>query len=164
MAARRIVIIVSALLVAAAGVVAVIVVTKNDSQPPTKPIVYANVSQNFKACLLTTANDSVDVPTVWSAIQMATSRAPINAQHLTIPPAARQDLTPYLNSLLALHCRLIVTAGGELRDTLVAVAKLHPEQHFANVGLATGLANVHDFPDSTNGSVITDYIVAAARG
>ncbi len=145
-----------------AAVVVIVAVTIGlvlANQPaPGMPVVYTNISRNFKTCLLTTTADN---STVWTAIQAAARNRPINAQHVVAPSGPAGELVPYLNSLLALHCQLIVTAGPDLAGPLATVAKTHPGQRFANISkTSTGLPNVHDLPDDTT-TTIAELVTTA---
>lgn len=142
-----------------AAIVTIVIIT---SQPaPTRPAAYNNISRNFKTCLLTTTADTALTATDWAAIQTATQNRPINAQHLVAPTGPTETLIPYLNSLLALHCQLIISAGTDLTATLTTVAKNHPQQRFANISpIKTGLRNVRDLADDAPAS-ITDLVTTA---
>lgn len=150
----------AAVLVIAAIIIGVVLT----NQPtPTQPIAYTNISRNYKTCLLTTTAYTTATAPDWTAIQTAARNRPINAQHLVAPSETTNDLAPYLNSLLALHCQLIITAGPDLPATLAQIAKTHPQQQFANISqTTTGLPNVHDQPDSTP-TTITNLVTTACK-
>jgi hypothetical protein len=151
---------VAAILVLSAIITGVILA----NQPaPTQPIAYTNISRNYKTCLLTTTANTTATAADWTAIQAAARNRPINAQHIVAPSGSSSDLVPYLNSLLALHCQLIITAGPDLPATLAQVAKTHPQQQFVNISqTATGLPNVQDLPNSTP-TTITNLVTTACR-
>lgn len=113
-----------------------------------------NISRNFKACLMTTADDAQTG--VWPALQHAAHQQPINLQRIVSPNAGTVELEPYLNILIALHCQLIITAGNNMTPTLAAVAKAHPNLKFANVSTTkTGLPNVIDQTDQSQPAIAT---------
>lgn len=143
-----------------AAVAAVLVFT---GSPPPQHVAYTNISRNFKTCLLSTTDDPTDATRTWQAIQAATKHAAINAQHITAPAGPTTQLLPYANSLVALHCQLIVTTGDTLHDTLITTAQHNPHLHFLNIGTTTSLPNVHTIPTTdTNPTDITHYILTTA--
>lgn len=143
--------------VVAGAVVALVVWLMPDGSPPT--VVYTNVSANFKVCLLSTTRDTADTNRVWPAIQAATRRAAINAQHVTAPAGPSDQVVPYLNSLIALHCGLIITAGPDLTPPAMDAAKTHPPQRFLVQPPHEPLANVDSIPDQPD--ALTALVAAA---
>jgi basic membrane lipoprotein Med (substrate-binding protein (PBP1-ABC) superfamily) len=134
--------------VIAAGVTIGLVLSHQDNSP--QPVAYTNISRNFKACLLTTTADQTQTMQVWHAVQAAARHRPINAQHVLVTPGTTSAMVPYLNSLLSLHCGLIITAEPGITNALTTVAKDHPQQSFANLsGVTTNLANIQDLPDTS---------------
>ncbi|OXM61363.1 hypothetical protein [Amycolatopsis vastitatis] len=115
-------------LVAAVGVAATVLLWPGESAP--QPVAYANISRNARICLASTS--SGDVPEIWQAIQAETNREPVNAQHLIAPNRQPDTIAPFLNGVLALHCRLIITTGSDMHDAVTAAAKSHPDQAFAS--------------------------------
>lgn len=154
---------IAALAVAIAAVVTILVWP---GSPTTTPrVAYTNISRNYKTCLLTTAQNAAQAAPVWKALQNATTRAPINAQQLTATDGATDQLTPYFNTLIALHCQLIVTTGTDLTDALTTVASSNPRSHFLNIGTAINRPNIHTIPTPlTNPDTITTYIFNSADG
>lgn len=138
-------------------------ISLSGSKSAAPPIVYTNVSRNFKTCLLTTTTDSASTAAVWPAVQAAARNKPINAQHVVAPGGPTTELVPYVNSLLALHCSLAITAGADLTDAVVTVAEAHPDERFVNVSSrGAELGNVQDVPDDGS-SGIARLVVTACR-
>jgi basic membrane lipoprotein Med (substrate-binding protein (PBP1-ABC) superfamily) len=130
------------------------VVVMANRSTPTQPVAYTNISRNFKACLLTTTADTTEATPDWVEVQAAAQNRPINAQHVVAPSGSTSELVPYLNSLLALHCQLIITAGPDLSAALGTVAKAHPQQQFANISQAATVSrNIHDLPNATPAAI-----------
>ncbi len=123
-------------LVAAAGVAATVLLWPGEPAP--QPAAYANISRNARICLASTS--AGDAPEIWRAIQAETTGEPVNAQHLVSP--SRQTVAPFLNGVLALHCRLIITTGSDMHDAVTAAAKSHPDQAFASDDKSITLPNV----------------------
>ncbi|QRP49087.1 hypothetical protein [Amycolatopsis sp. FDAARGOS 1241] len=131
------------------------------SGPAPQAIAYANVSRNYRVCLLSTTKDTAETNQIWPAVQAATTRAPINAEHVTAPAGTPAQLTPYLNSLLSLHCGLIIGAGPDLAAPISTVAKSHPNQHFITSEKPPGSANISSIPREPGD--LTAAIVTAAH-
>ncbi|WP_236795282.1 hypothetical protein [Amycolatopsis sp. GM8] len=146
-------------IVVVAGIALAIVMWVLPDSPP-QAVVYTNVSANFKACLLSTTRDADDSEHVWPAIQAAGTRAAINAQHITAPAGTSDQLVPYLNSLISLHCGLIITAGTDLTQPALDVAKTHPQQRFLIQPPHDPLANVDSIPSQPD--ALTALVAAAA--
>jgi hypothetical protein len=146
------------------AIAAVVVIVSWPNSATTTPIAYTNISRNYKTCLITTTGDATQAAPMWKAIQTATTRAPINAQQLIPPTGTTAELLPYFNSLLALHCQLVVAAGPDLTDALTATATANPRVHFLDVG-ATNVSkpNVHHIAQA-DPNAITSYVLGATRG
>lgn len=125
-------------LVAAAGVAATVLLWP--SEPAPQPVAYANISRNARICLASTSVG--DAPEIWQAIQAETNHEPVNAQHLISPNRQPDAIAPFLNGVLALRCRLIVTTGSDMHDAVTAAAKSHPDQAFASDDKSITLPNV----------------------
>lgn len=144
------------------GVVAALVVAVVLVQPAApRPVVYDNISGNFKVCLIAMA-DTASTNTVHDAVRAAQRQTPINAQTITVPDDTAARLAPYTNSLVAMRCQLIIAADQRLRGTVASSARQHPGQQFLYVGSAIELPNVHSTP-VTNPATITGLVVQAAR-
>jgi basic membrane lipoprotein Med (substrate-binding protein (PBP1-ABC) superfamily) len=141
-----------------AAITAVVLLT---SGPAPQAIAYANVSRNYRVCLLSTTKDAAETDRIWPAVQAATTRAPINAEHVTAPAGTPDQLTPYLNSLLSLHCGLIIGAGPDLVAPISTAAKRHPNQHFITSEKPPGSANISSIPREP--SDLTAAIVTASH-
>ena len=146
-----------AVAIVGAAIAAIVLITS--SEPAT--VAYANVSRNFRVCMLTTTKDTADANRVWPAIQAATARAPVNAERVPAPAGTDTQLAPYVNSLIALHCGLIVGAGHDLTAPLTSAAKSHENQHFLTLDKPDGPANVAAMP--TQSADLTAAVLAAAR-
>ncbi|WP_329072599.1 hypothetical protein [Amycolatopsis sp. NBC_01480] len=138
-------------------VAAVVVLTPS---PEPEAVAYANVSRNYRVCMLSTTTDAVQADRLWPAVQAATTRTPINAERVTAPTGTSDQLTPYLNSLIAQHCRLIVAPGPDLAAPAATAAQAHPDQHFLTSAQPTA-ANVSTIP--ARPADLTTAIVTAAR-
>lgn len=144
---------IGAAVVLIAAITTAVIISSQPAAP--QPVAYNNISRNFKTCLLTTNANTTLTASAWTAIQTAARNRPINAQHLVAPAGAIDTLIPYLNSLISLHCQLIITAGPDLTTTLTTVAKTYPHQQFANISpVTTNLANVRDLPDDAPASIL----------
>jgi hypothetical protein len=143
-----------------AGIVVSVVFLLTSTSGP-KPITYANLSPNFRVCLLSTTNDAADAGRLWPAVQAATGKAAINAEHITAPAGTSDTLVPYLNSLIAMHCGLIISAGEDLTQPTITVAKTHPQQHFLAPQPDETLSNVTPIPQQPE--ALTTTVVAAAQ-
>jgi len=150
---------VAAVLIAATTIT---LIALTPSPTPSTPVAYTNISRNFKTCLLSTADEADQAQPVWHAIQTAATRAAINAQHITAPTGPTATLVPYLNSLIALHCQLIVTTGNAVHDALITTATSNPRTQFLNIGPQATLPNVHDLPGQPRAADITQYILTQA--
>jgi hypothetical protein len=126
------------------GAAVAVIVATTDPEPAA--VAYANVSRNFRVCMLATTNDTPEANRVWPASQTAAARAPINAERVTAPVGTSDQLVPYVNGLVALHCGVIITAGPELAAPVAAVAKTHPGQRFLAAGQPPAAANVETLP------------------
>lgn len=145
--------------VAIVGAAVAAIVLSTSSEPAS--VAYANVSRNFRVCMLTTTKDTADANRVWPAIQAATARAPVNAERVTAPAGTDTQLAPYVNSLIALHCGLIVGAGHDLTAPLTSAAKSHANQHFLTLDKPDGPANVAAMP--TRPADLTGAVITASR-
>ncbi|QKV74198.1 hypothetical protein [Amycolatopsis sp. Hca4] len=125
-------------LMAAAGIAATVLLWPGEPSP--QPITYANISRNARICLASTS--AGDAPEIWREIQAESSGKPVNAQHLIAPNRQPDTVASFLNGVLALHCRLIITTGTDMHDATTAAAKSHPEQTFASNDQSITLPNV----------------------
>lgn len=130
--------------VATVGAAVAVIILTTSSEPPA--VAYANVSRNFRVCMLTTTKDTADANRAWPAIQAASAHAPVNAERVTAPAGTDTQLAPYVNSLIALHCGLIIGAGHDLTTPLTSAAKSHTNQHFLTLDKPDGPANVAAIP------------------
>lgn len=130
----RLLLAIGASVVVVAGIVVGVVLATRPGSPRAVP--YTNISRNYKVCLLTDGSDAAN--TVWPAFQRAAQGRPINAQHITVP--AHSSPTPFLNSLVDLHCGLIATSGSDLATSLDDAAQANPRQDYATIGPSTATA------------------------
>lgn len=129
--------------------------------PAPEAITYTNLSTNFRVCAISTTNDATDSGRLWPAIQAATHKAAINAEHITAPAGTSDTLMPYLNSLIAMHCGLIITVGQDLTEPAITVAKTHPQQHFLVPQPHEPVTNVDPLPQEPD--ALTTTVVSAAQ-
>jgi basic membrane lipoprotein Med (substrate-binding protein (PBP1-ABC) superfamily) len=147
--------------IALVAVVVVVVLSSNDTPEPQR-VVYSNVSQNFKVCLLSGDHDTAEAERVWPAVQQATTHAAINAQHVVATGQTADQLLPYLNSLIAMKCGLIITTGADLSAAAATAAQAHPQQHFITTTPTKRLPNLGALPAAA--AVVTTTVVNAAHG
>ena len=149
----------AALVVAVVTVLVVFVFTSGPA-PSAQP----DISSNFKVCLLDSAQGEGDAKIVWNGVQSATKKVPINAQQLTVPAGSGVDPAPYLNSLVQLHCQLVITSGVELADALKAAATNNPDIRFLHIGDPVDLPNVRTVQGAAvTSTLIRDEVLDAAR-
>lgn len=131
------------LLIAGALVVvgATVLVLLWPHDPAPQPIAYANVSRNARICVTGTSTD--ESSKLWTAVQTAATHEPINAQRVIAPNRQPEQLIPFVNGLLALHCKLIITTGKDMHDAITSIAKANPNQTFATDDSTIALSNVH---------------------
>lgn len=151
---------VAAVLVAAVVTMLVLFVFADDPAPAAK----ADISSNFKVCVLDTGPGERDAKTVWNGVQSATKKAPINAQKLAVPAGSAVDPVPYLNSLVQLRCQFVITRGVELAEALTAVATNNPDTSFLHIGDPVDLPNVRTVQAAAvTPALIRDVVLAAQR-
>jgi len=146
---------------AGVGVTLLLVLAFTDDSAP---LARTDISSKFKVCLLDVAQGGSDAKIVWNAVRSAAEEAPINAQHLTVPAGSNVDPAPYLNSLIELHCHLVIISGVELGEALKAAAANHPDARFLSIGVPVDLPNVRTIPISEETpTLIRDEVLATAR-
>ncbi|MFF2466082.1 type 1 periplasmic-binding domain-containing protein [Streptomyces mirabilis] len=99
----------------------------------------ANVSRNYRACLIASPVGATDAPlarSAWQGMLTAASTGHVNAQRIVAPTAAANVSLPVINGAVQRHCGLIVTVGEAMRESAEKAAAAHPHQHFAFVGTA----------------------------
>ena len=116
-------------------------------EPAPQPVAYANISRNTRVCLTNTA--ASDAEDIWRAVQLEADREPVNAQHLIAPNLNPEAIAPFLNGVLALHCRLIITTGTDMHDAVATAATSHPDQVFASDDRSITLPNVRHIGTGT---------------
>ena len=127
------------------------------NKPAPQQIAYTNISHNTKICVVSTSTDTA--APIWHAVQTAANQAPVNAQQLIAPSKEPDQLVPFINGLLALHCKLIIATGADLHDPIISVAKANPHQEFATDTTAN-LPNVQHITDPAQ---IPDMIHTASN-
>jgi basic membrane protein A and related proteins len=84
--------------------------------------------------------------------KIAISYAPSNSQN---------DYTPNLNAAVSKGCNTTVAVGGLMADAVKAVAKAHPESHFAEVDSSSSGPNVYGIQfDTAQGAFLGGYLAA----
>jgi basic membrane lipoprotein Med (substrate-binding protein (PBP1-ABC) superfamily) len=148
---------------AAAIAAAFLLASAGRSGQPARPS-YANISRNFHLCLFTTTRDSAARGAAWGAVQQAKQKTAINAQQLTPPPGSASQLVPYLDSLVSLHCQLIITAGEDVQTATAEVATKDPQQPFVDIGGTGSLPNVTNIAtlNATMSTTLQQLIAASA--
>jgi basic membrane lipoprotein Med (substrate-binding protein (PBP1-ABC) superfamily) len=104
----------------------------------------------FDACLLTDAHGvtagSAAAP-VWRGMQAASLATRAKVSYLAVTgPATRDNATPFLNSLIARHCDLVLAAGQPQTDAVRAAVVSYPDRHFVAVGGSGGAPNLAVVP------------------
>ncbi|MEU9242228.1 hypothetical protein [Streptomyces sp. NPDC048385] len=104
----------------------------------------ANVSRNFRACLLVSPAGATDTrlsQASWQGMQDAARSGGVNAQRFPTPTIDAKAALPYFNGAVQHHCELIVTVGTGMRPATEAAARANPHQEFVIVG--AGSARPH---------------------
>ena len=127
-----------------------------------KAVAYTNISRNYRVCLLTTTNGSKDDARVWQTIQNAAKNAPINAQHITAPDGSAEQLQPYVNSLVAMKCQLIITPGEKLAGPATTAARSATQTRFLITAEHPDLPNESSIP--TDSQALAADITNSAHG
>lgn len=153
---RNLLLVAGLLLLATVGTV--IVVISWPDQPPTQPTVYANVSRNVRVCVAGTS--ARNTAQLWNAVESAATNEPINAQQHIAPDPTPDEVASFLNGLIALHCRLIITTGKDMHGPATIVARNNLHQAFATDDDTITLPNVQHI--QTQSSVAT--VIHAALG
>ncbi|MDX6740736.1 hypothetical protein [Actinocorallia sp. A-T 12471] len=98
-----------------------------------------------KACLLTGADGVTEPETsaVWTALQDASVETRVKVQYLAATgPATVANARPFLGTLIALDCDLIVAVGDVPGRVVGEVAPSHLDRRFVVVGVAASQPNV----------------------
>lgn len=140
---RRTIVLACCLLVTI-GVVATLVLTNLDG-PKEQEVAYTNISRNTKICVTSTSAETA--ATIWHAVQTASVHEPVNAQQIIAPTNQPDQLEPFVNGPLALHCRLIIASGSEMHAPITSIANANPHQEFAIDSDLINLTNVHRIND-----------------
>jgi basic membrane lipoprotein Med (substrate-binding protein (PBP1-ABC) superfamily) len=122
-----------------------------------------NISRNFRACLLTDGRDAQSSGDLWAGMQEAARTTPVNAQRIVAPATTTASLVPYVNSMVARKCGLIIAAGPDLHDAVATAAQHNPHQEFLYTGNLIHLANVTSLPHPTRDSISTLVKTAAQK-
>jgi basic membrane lipoprotein Med (substrate-binding protein (PBP1-ABC) superfamily) len=104
----------------------------------------------FDACLLTDARGvtagSAAAP-AWRGMQAASLATRAKVSFLAVTgPATRDNATPFLNSLIARRCDLVLAAGQAQTAAVRAEAVSYPDRHFVAVGGSGAAANLAVVP------------------
>lgn len=84
-----------------------------------------------------------------------------------VGPATVSNTVPYLNTLIARHCDLVLAAGEAQVQAALAQAPNSPQTHFVIIADGPGSANVATVAATTSGTVnpaVRDLLVKAADG
>ncbi|WP_406441880.1 hypothetical protein OHB00_38370 [Streptomyces sp. NBC_00631] len=105
----------------------------------------ANVSRNFRACLLVSPAGATDArlsQASWQGMQDAARSGGVNAQRFEAPTIDAKAALPYINGAVQHHCGLIVTVGAGMRPATEAAARANPHQEFVIVGATSARPHV----------------------
>ncbi|WP_405864473.1 hypothetical protein OG407_38580 [Streptomyces sp. NBC_01515] len=97
----------------------------------------ANVSRNFRACLLVSPAGATDArlsQASWQGMQDAARSGRVNAQRFPAPTIDVKAALPYFNGAVQHHCELIVTVGTGMKPATEAAARANPHQEFVIIG------------------------------
>ncbi|MEU9451359.1 hypothetical protein [Streptomyces sp. NPDC048277] len=105
----------------------------------------ANVSRNFRACLLVSPAGATDArlsQASWQGMQDAARSGGVNAERFPAPTVDAKAALPYFNGAVQHHCELIVTVGTGMRPATEAAARANPRQQFVIIGAASAQPRV----------------------
>ncbi|MGE5133612.1 MAG: BMP family ABC transporter substrate-binding protein [Gemmatimonadota bacterium] len=124
----------------------------------------------FTACLLTDAHGLNGQPaaTVWAGMEDASLATHAKAEYLPVMTGGTAaDAAPFLASLAARQCKVIIGAGPAPSAAVAAGARRYPAIRFAVVGGGTAGRNVADLTGSAGAvrsavdSLVTSAVAAA---
>ncbi|MER6081002.1 hypothetical protein [Streptomyces sp. NPDC001833] len=105
----------------------------------------ANVSRNFRACLLVSPAGATDArlsQASWQGMQDAARSGGVNAERFPAPTIDAKAALPYFNGAVQHHCGLIVTVGTGMRPATEAAARANPHQEFVIIGAASARPHI----------------------
>ncbi|MFD8721414.1 hypothetical protein ACFV2H_26365 [Streptomyces sp. NPDC059629] len=105
----------------------------------------ANVSRNFRACLLVSPAGAADArlsQVSWQGMQDAARSGGVNAQRFQAPTIDAKAALPYFNGAVQHHCELIVTVGTGMKPATEAAARANPHQEFVIVGATSARPHI----------------------
>ncbi|MFE4963398.1 hypothetical protein [Streptomyces sp. NPDC056660] len=105
----------------------------------------ANVSRNFRACLLVSPAGATDArlsQVSWQGMQDAARSGGVNAQRFPTPTIDAEDALPYFNGAVQHHCELIVTVGTGMKAATEAAAHANPHQEFVIIGATSARPHI----------------------
>ncbi|WP_329262460.1 hypothetical protein OG223_45460 [Streptomyces sp. NBC_01478] len=105
----------------------------------------ANVSGNFRACLLVTPAGATDArlsQASWQGMQDAAQSGGVNAQRFPTPTIDTKAALPYFNGAVQHHCELIVTVGTGMKPATEAAARANPHQNFVIIGATSARPHI----------------------
>jgi basic membrane lipoprotein Med (substrate-binding protein (PBP1-ABC) superfamily) len=105
----------------------------------------ANVSGNFRACLLVSPANATDArlsQASWQGMQDAVRSGGVNAQRIPAPTIDAKAALPYFNGAVQHHCELIVTVGTGMKPATEAAARANPHQEFVIIGATSARPHV----------------------
>ncbi|MFJ9559155.1 hypothetical protein ACIRQQ_03820 [Streptomyces fuscichromogenes] len=97
----------------------------------------ANVSRNYRACLLVSPAGATDArlsQESWQGMQDAARSGEVNAERFPTPTIDAKAALPYFNGAVQHHCELIVTVGTGMKPATEAAARANPHQQFVIIG------------------------------
>lgn len=109
------------------------------------PAARARSYTNFQACLLTGERGLADpaAAPVWAGMEQASLATHAKVSYLAVMgPQTKGNALPFLGSLLARHCGVVLTAGKAERDAAAEQARQYPSVKFAVVGGISTAPNI----------------------
>ena len=100
---------------------------------------------DFQACLLTGERGLADpaAAPLWAGMQRASLATHAKVSYLAVTgPQTRDNALPFLGSLLARHCGVVLAAGQAQRDAVADWARQYPSVKFAVVGGISTASNM----------------------
>ncbi|MFI9276045.1 hypothetical protein ACIGXM_35975 [Kitasatospora sp. NPDC052896] len=141
----------------------------NPSKPVTSPIAVHDVSRHASACLASdaaTTERSADVSSTWAAMQNANPDHSKNIRETITPADDPHQAQPYLASLIAQHCDVIITVGPTFGRAIPLLGKANSADQFVAVdsSLTAPPPNTKLLSGSTADSAIADIVQSLTDG
>lgn len=133
---------------------------------------YANVSRNYRACLMNetsggSAGDQSLQAATWAGLQQAAKTGRVNAERLPLAATSAAAAAPYFNGAVQQHCGLVVAVGSGLSAAVDTAAAANAHQQYLLVGGASTRANVRTIaaqPASSITSATYSLVMSLAKG